>query len=333
MDYLPSTKFIKTVVTAFGVILGGWLILYAINRLGFSTKETLTPQEIVSVKAYDLVSKDSDNDGLKDWEEVIWNTDPQNSDTDGDGTQDGEEITLHRDPMIAGPNDYLIGYKPESTAINNQATSTFTNQLSNDFLTRYFLTKGLNDGAPIDEMQKNDLNSAFVRDFQNKVENFHKDEFSEKDIIVSTRKSPKEYINDLEWADSTYYKGLKTLELDIFKEAVSSKDFSKLSALDPYIAATKKHIAFLKKEEVPISYADLHLEFLNVTNNAKYADEKMRNLENDPLGAIAGAQYFATQVPRFINVLKNIKERVDSDKLIFNKNESGAQFYNYLPSK
>lgn len=331
---MPSTKFIKIVGTALGIILGGWLVLYSINRFGFPKKEaTLTPKEALSVKAYDLVSQDSDNDGLKDWEEAIWNTNPKNSDTDGDGTSDGEEVALHRDPTIPGPNDYLTGYESGSVAANNTATSTLTNQLSTNFLTRYLVSKGLSAGAPLDDQQKTDLNAAFAKDFQSQLADYHKDEFSQKDIIISTRKSPREYVNDLAWADSTYYKGLDALELDIFKNAVVSKDLAKLKALDPYITATTRHISFLKKEEVPANYADVHLELLNVVSNSKFADEKMRNLEQDSLGAIAGAKYFATQVERFVGVLKTLKGRIDSDKIIFNKNESGAQFYKYLQSK
>ncbi len=332
MDYLPSAKFFKTVGTAFGVILGGWLVLYSINRFGFIAKEALlTSQEIASIKAYDLASKDSDNDGLKDWEETIWGTDQQNPDTDGDGTTDEEETQSHRDPTIAGPNDYLPGYEPGSAVANSKTTNALTNQLSNDLLIRYLVTKGLSDGAPLDEEQKNDLNAAFTQDFQKKLADYHKDEFTEKDIIISTRQSPREYINDIGQADITYYKELDVLDLDIFKNAISSNDLSKLNALDPYITAGKKYVAFLMKEEVPANYANIHLELLNLANNFKYGDERMRNFASDPLGAIAGAQYNGSQIIRFADFLKNLKEHMDRDKIIFNKNEPGAYFYKYFP--
>jgi len=56
--------------------------------------------------------KDSDNDGLKDWEEALWKTDPQNPDTDGDGTPDGKEVAEGRNPAIPGPDDYLPSVIP-----------------------------------------------------------------------------------------------------------------------------------------------------------------------------------------------------------------------------
>ena len=45
---------------------------------------------------------DSDHDGLRDWEEVLWKTDSKIADTDGDGTNDGDEVKAGRNPLIAG---------------------------------------------------------------------------------------------------------------------------------------------------------------------------------------------------------------------------------------
>lgn len=52
-----------------------------------------------------IAQKDTDGDGLKDWEEVIINTDPKNPDTDSDGTPDGKEVDQGRSPVKAGPHD------------------------------------------------------------------------------------------------------------------------------------------------------------------------------------------------------------------------------------
>jgi uncharacterized protein YkwD len=47
--------------------------------------------------------KDSDGDGLSDWEEkYVYGTDPHDEDTDGDGMDDGEEVFLGRNPNGTG---------------------------------------------------------------------------------------------------------------------------------------------------------------------------------------------------------------------------------------
>jgi len=42
---------------------------------------------------------DSDGDGLSDWQEVVYGTDPYDPDTDGDGLSDGDEVERGTDPL------------------------------------------------------------------------------------------------------------------------------------------------------------------------------------------------------------------------------------------
>ncbi|MDD4902686.1 MAG: CAP domain-containing protein [Patescibacteria group bacterium] len=65
--------------------------------------------------------KDSDGDGLSDWEEInVYGTDPHDPDTDGDGMNDGDEVSLGRNPLGPGKlKDFFIphqgnNYQPHS---------------------------------------------------------------------------------------------------------------------------------------------------------------------------------------------------------------------------
>ena len=55
-----------------------------------------------------LDTKDTDGDGLPDWQEEIWGSDKNNPDTDGDGTTDGKEVNENRNPTVAGPDDKIL---------------------------------------------------------------------------------------------------------------------------------------------------------------------------------------------------------------------------------
>ncbi len=83
------------------VVGGGVIFLWTLGN------KTLQDQELAAQGFKKIDQPDSDGDGLADWEEELWETDPQKSDTDGDGTSDGEEIKARRDPRRAGPNDQL----------------------------------------------------------------------------------------------------------------------------------------------------------------------------------------------------------------------------------
>src|SRR2546423_718695 len=105
---MPSKKVIYTFVAC----------LIALGGIGFSINYKPSPKKIISNSnnliaantvgiEQNLLDKDSDNDGLKDWEETLWKTDPHNPDTDGDGTPDGQEVKEGRNPSVKGPNDKL----------------------------------------------------------------------------------------------------------------------------------------------------------------------------------------------------------------------------------
>jgi hypothetical protein len=59
-----------------------------------------------------LTLKDSDSDGLSDWEEIRLKTDPFNPDTDRDGFLDGIEYKRGFDPLKAGPADRVVWQDP-----------------------------------------------------------------------------------------------------------------------------------------------------------------------------------------------------------------------------
>lgn len=66
-----------------------------------------SPAKEVRLNPRLLAQEDSDNDGLKDWEEIIIGTDPHNPDTDGDETPDGEEMEQNRIPLDPSSQDNI----------------------------------------------------------------------------------------------------------------------------------------------------------------------------------------------------------------------------------
>lgn len=104
-------------IAATGLIVASFFInVRNITGLGANILETInyektnpnnkTPEKTDTFSSQS--QSDIDKDGLLDYEEVIYGTDPLNPDTDGDGFLDGEEIASKRNPLIPGPNDELI---------------------------------------------------------------------------------------------------------------------------------------------------------------------------------------------------------------------------------
>ena len=71
--------------------------------------------------------KDSDGDGLSDFDEInIFGSDPYNADSDGDGVEDGEAVLNGKDPVGGGP---LLNFFIPSAANNYQPKSLHPKRL------------------------------------------------------------------------------------------------------------------------------------------------------------------------------------------------------------
>jgi hypothetical protein len=133
------------------VLIGGSLLLLQFKKQGISdaiTVETSSHRIVSSV-----ISEDTDGDGLKDWEEVLRKTDPQNPDTDGDGTNDGEEVDANRNPLAPGPNDDASN-SATATGIDAQSLDDLsqTDKLAFQLFEGYInLKKGRYLGTPIEQ--------------------------------------------------------------------------------------------------------------------------------------------------------------------------------------
>ena len=108
--------------------------------------------------------QDTDEDGLKDWEESLWGTDVKNPDTDGDGTSDGDEVAVKRNPTIAGPDDAYV----ENRRGGSEGEATSTEELSQTaLLTReYFATIiNLKESKNFNEGTMSQLSESLVQNF------------------------------------------------------------------------------------------------------------------------------------------------------------------------
>ncbi len=86
---------------------GIWLLSPATATTPAPTVYPATPHAAKASLATQVETADADRDGLLNFEETLWGTDPENADTDGDGTDDGREVALGRNPRKAGPDDPL----------------------------------------------------------------------------------------------------------------------------------------------------------------------------------------------------------------------------------
>lgn len=300
---LPIATILIAIIFAIGLIL--FVGAYA-KRSALSQFTSLGGREIT----IEDQNKDSDNDGLKDWEEKFYGTDPINPDTDNDGYLDGEEINSGHNPLVKGPNDNQIFYPLPVGDKYNITDKIFTDldAVAKSYIeqkNQYALDHPeiTNPETYMAEASKGALNEMLKRallynekDWADKANTIletlpevFKIEISDNDIKISennNQETIKSYAEKL-----LLYLGsgnflLQDQNLTLLKDSLSNND---LSQIDDLILANDDEIAKLVDTPVPSSWKDVHKKTLKIAITMRNIFVALRGYDSDPVKAIVGA--------------------------------------------
>ncbi len=323
-----AKKQIVLAVFAFLATGGGFLLLSAAG--GFGAKEF--NREAITLNTSTLLAgeaqKDSDGDGLKDWEEVLWKTDPKNPDSDGDGTFDGEEVRNKRNPLKPGPDDEItsIEESPLSDVIaQNEAEKdlTLTDIFARDFVTGYFALK---QGGRYNDANRDKFINTLITSIGNVTE---EEKYALKDIIISQKSDTealRHYGNSLGEVAFRYRRLAENKEATIVNDAIKKDDPQKLDALKPILADYESFIGEYLAISVPIAAYEVHIGLLNANAEARAAIARMGNVFNDPIEGMAGVNAYRSAGTSGGVAIRNLKSFFSKNGIIFNTNEPGAIF-------
>jgi hypothetical protein len=298
--YLPSKGFLAVsaaVLFSFGLVGG----VFALTRSDVAENKPIIPilasaSESAIAIQNELSNKDSDNDGLKDWEENLWGSSPNNSDTDGDGVNDGDEISNKRNPTIKGPNDSLISTDKNSSGVKEiEQPLTETDRIARITFARYMQLK--NDSKPIDEaFQKQLLNEITSTTLQNsKPPRLYTE--SDLKIIPTNTDSMKVYGNKMGELIKSATWGVD--ELSVIKSALDKEDEKALSKLDIPISGYRTILEKSIATEVPNDAVREHLLLVNALSKMIDSLEGAKLSFKDPALALS----FFGKYPEYVTAL------------------------------
>lgn len=321
---LPKNiRLIGSLLLAVLIVIGGVIL----SRIDFSPIQKEGSVSVVEKRTF--TTTDQDDDGLLDWEENLWGTDPQNPDTDGDGTSDGDEIQGNRDPIVAGPDDNLSRTLLAKTPTTSGATTTRTTTqgFSQELLSRYLLFKQsgieLNDGniekllAPL----LSDITSAAPAAV-----------WTKNDITISTNTSVAALTTYGNQAGETLNKALDTLRsvATITKKPLSGLTASEQTAIKNALQQAAKETEKLSTIVVPKPLAEAHIALLNGLFGMTTSLQVVTDAAQDPLGALSGLQLYAEHVTSFNTAVATIARYFESNEILFTPTSGGSIFTSTL---
>lgn len=281
------------------------------------------PTPVQTLGAAALVA-DSDGDGLKDWEEELWNTDTLKADTDGDGTNDAEEIKNGRNPLIAGPSDTL---DPVSAAakVNPDAKKDIpdTERLARELFATYLASR--KEGIPLSE---NEI-ATMVNTVTASVPADSAPRFTERDLTARAGETAREfraYGSALGAAFNKPWPGSEN-ELAVFERAIQDPNEETarldLATLTPVAFAYQSLSKNFVSIPVPAAARALHLRSANALAEIGEAVRGMGFAFDDPVKAFAATARYLDAGERLGESLKGLRALLESQGVSYTADEDG----------
>jgi hypothetical protein len=279
LKFLPKTKFGK------GAVVGAALfaVVFALRILAWTPAPKGGDARLVATAGAQL-EHDGDNDGLKDWEESLWRTSPNNPDSDGDGTRDGDEVREGRDPTTPAPDDALehtdqmrrIAFNTEETLL------TKTDQLGRILFSDYIAAKQA--GIPLADVTESLLAKLAAQ----------------KSLVERTYTTADMTIGVHDDATSLHAYGNRMASIFtdtesanphgavvVFTNALRKKDREALVELDPFADYYRGAVGSALALAIPPSAREVHTAIINSHAEMAVALESMRTVFNDPIRTLS----------------------------------------------
>lgn len=324
MQNMPSKKVVSVIIIASAIVVAfiGSDLLKKYDERKLSEKENnkaLSAQEkFLEIAKKNIISSDTDQDGLFDWEEELRGTDKLNKDSDGDGTNDGDEIKFGRNPLKAGPGDKLTTQDlPEKIFENIDYTpGTVSEGAATNLISNYLALKNTNQ---ISAQKTEDLTLQIAE--QAKILSEIPNEYSISDVKTFPnyeKEKLKEYGNNFATITVNYYAAFS------FVKGTNDKEY-----IDNISRVFSSFAHDLSTLPIPRGNLDTHLKFVNNISKISVALTTLNESNKDPVSSLfALSQYeqISNEQPQLFTQTSNFFK---SNGIIFYDDEPGAMWNNF----
>lgn len=289
----PKSLKARVLLAVLALGAGVFLVLFITSPLPKDQKDVSQNQitEDLKQRLTEEANKDSDNDGLKDWEETLYGTNPQTPDTDGDGTPDGEEIRIGRDPLKKGPSDKLVIplKSPETTSFDSSnSTHAFTQSILSDPTFQSILNQQGGEKISVDTIEQ------YLKNLPTKQLLNTSNTIDQSLLNISNDVSADAVKNYFESFADIFIKNGEAFtlgdDLTIAYTALSTNNEAEFRKLDSMITAFEKITQEANKLSIPKNILWFHQKEIDLLIQTKKEILILRNINTDPIGALAVLQ-------------------------------------------
>jgi len=297
-SYLPSKKFIYSIITLIIIGILFFLISSLISKKSHFSATNDSKIQASKLTINDLLQKDSDGDGIPDWEEALWGTDPNNKAT-FNGVADADYIQKKKDALkIANGN----------TGDQNGGNLTETDKFAQEFFASLTAMK---QNGQVDASTIKNVSTALGQQIADPTMT---DKYTNQDAKIAESDgvdAQKTYYTTIEKLFETYTKngiGDEVEIMSILANSDATGDKTKYSDQLTQIAnAYQDYATQMIGVSVPQSLVTYHIAITNSANNTGIAVMNMTKVTNDPVVGLSGLSQYQKYSDNLVSAVGNLK--------------------------
>jgi hypothetical protein len=258
----------------------------------------LTYNDNVTIE--DLVTKDTDNDGVLDWQESLYGLDPNKKETTP-GMPDSSAINKLKTENGNAPETIETTYQNNSSTNTTKVAETEPLTQTEKFSREVFTTVvAVNQNGTVDPATINAIGASLAEKIKNPVV---RKVFLISDIKIindDSAQALQTYVDSIISLDTKY--PINENVLGVLEKFVADQDNidpSVLKELDPAIDQMQNIINAILKINIPQSISLSHLQVLNDGERVFENISDMQFFESDPIIALGAMSKFVENVDAF----------------------------------
>ncbi|MDE1966418.1 MAG: hypothetical protein KGI41_04230 [Patescibacteria group bacterium] len=271
-----------------------------------------------------LASKDSDGDGLPDWEEALYGTDPHKVDTFGYGMTDAEAVAkglIVPKVLQQATSTDLSASIPSGLPANNSLTDQFGKALFAQYL------QAAPNGTQLSQADMNTFLTGALGALNAATPEQDSYAASQMKVQGTGPDALRQYAADAEAAFGANTVSANQSELAYFRDALQQNDPASLTKVAEIGAAYTKIAAALAKMPVPSELEQYHLALVNAFARLGTATSDMALIGTDPLRSALGVSRYQADSLLMLNALSSIAQVFGSESVTLVSGEKGYYFY------
>lgn len=285
-----------------------------------------------------IASKDSDNDGLPDWEEALYGTDPHNPDTFHLGMTDGEavarglivpkvatETQTASSTSVASTGDYA-GY-----GLPTPSQGTITDAFAKNFFALYLAAKNNNGGSELSADQTSTLaDQALTQVSQELAPAADYKKQGDLNVSGTGPDALRAYAIAAEAVMARNATSTTMSELQYLQRAVDDNDASALVHLTAIAKAYRGMAMGLAALPVPKELAPSTLLLVNSMMRVSGIVSDFSHVDTDPMATMLALQQYVGAAHGFAQAFATIANVYTTEGVALPDGTPGASFVNVV---